>query len=147
MWLTNATLDNEILPVNYSIYRADRDTRGGGVLLAVKNTIPSQLVNSPKDLELVTISLGLNNPVTVCLVYNSPNSSSEYKQSLVNYFQSVIAVSSKLILMGNFNVPGINWATLSGSSTFQINFVIWHSSLTYPNLWINLPTFVVIYLI
>jgi len=78
-WLTDAVLDNEILPVNYSIYRTDRVTRGGGVLLAVKNTVPSQCWESPKDLELVTVVISLNNPVKICLVYNPPNSSLEYK--------------------------------------------------------------------
>ena len=76
-WLTDAILDNEILPINYSIYRADRDTRGGGVLLAVKNTIPSQRIESPKDLEVVSVLIGSNNPVKICVVYNPPNSSIE----------------------------------------------------------------------
>ena len=52
-------LDNEILLVNYSIYRTcgDRDTRGGGTLLDVKNTTPSQCIEFPKDLDLVAVLL------------------------------------------------------------------------------------------
>ena len=47
-WLTDKILDNEILPSDYSIIRKDRHTRGGGVMLAIKNfkscnfAIPSQ---------------------------------------------------------------------------------------------------------
>ena len=33
-WLSDYDFDNEILPTNFSIYRKDRDSRGGGVLLA-----------------------------------------------------------------------------------------------------------------
>ena len=36
-WLSNSILNGEILPSNYTIYRRDRASRGGGVLLAVKD--------------------------------------------------------------------------------------------------------------
>ena len=52
-------------------------------------------------------------------MYNSLNSSPAYEQSLIDYLHSLISASSKLILMGHFNVPDINWATLSGSSMFS----------------------------
>jgi len=72
--------------------------------------------------ELVTVLIGSNNPVIICLVYNPPNSSPEYKHSSIDYLQSLTATSSELILMEDFNVPDINWATWSGSSTFSIEF-------------------------
>ena len=34
-WLTNMISDPEIIPSNYTIYRNDRYTRGGGVLIAI----------------------------------------------------------------------------------------------------------------
>ena len=42
-WLNDNILDSEILSHGYSIYRHDRDSskRGGGVLLAVKQSIES----------------------------------------------------------------------------------------------------------
>ena len=46
-WLTDNIYDNEILPTGYTIFRKDRPSRGGGVLLAVNNTIPCQLISSP----------------------------------------------------------------------------------------------------
>ena len=38
-WLSKDIFDNEIIPSGYTIYRKDRDSRGGGVLLAVKDNI------------------------------------------------------------------------------------------------------------
>jgi len=38
--------------------------------------------------------------------------------SLINYLQSFTANSSELFIMGDFNVPDINWATWSGSAPF-----------------------------
>ena len=50
-------MDNEILPSGFNLYRKDRTTRGGGVMLAVSNNFFSKLVFSPDNLELLTISL------------------------------------------------------------------------------------------
>ena len=41
-WLRNSILNSEILPTGYTIYRFDCPNRGGGVLLAIKETIVSQ---------------------------------------------------------------------------------------------------------
>ena len=61
--------------------------------------------------------IGLH-PVRTCLVYNPPNSYVEYKQSLAiaAYLDNLATKPSPLILMGDFNVPDIIWATLSGST-------------------------------
>ena len=50
--------DHEILPVNFTIYRKDRPSRGGGILVAVSNVFDSVHLSSPADLEIVTIQLG-----------------------------------------------------------------------------------------
>lgn len=42
-WLHDLILDNEILPCGYVIYRNDRSTRGGGVMLAIKDDVVSKL--------------------------------------------------------------------------------------------------------
>lgn len=38
-WLHNNIDDNKLLPNSYNIHRKDRESRGGGVLLAVKSNI------------------------------------------------------------------------------------------------------------
>jgi len=88
--------------------------------LAVKD-ISSQHIESPKGLEVVTVLIGSNNLVKICMVYNPPNSSLEYKHSLINYLQSFTANSSELHY-GDFNVPDIDWATWSSSSPFSDEF-------------------------
>ena len=39
---------------NYKIYRKDRDSNGGGVLLAVHNILPSISININSNLEIVS---------------------------------------------------------------------------------------------
>jgi len=93
--------DNEILHTGFSIYRTDRDTRGGGVLLAISNSIPTRLVESHNSLELVVIYVGLNNPVCICWLYNPPNASINYKQDLITYLSSD---PTPLIIMGDLQM-------------------------------------------
>ena len=43
-WLTDMIFDLEILPTNFTIYRKDRNSRGGGVMIAISNKIHSELI-------------------------------------------------------------------------------------------------------
>ena len=45
-WLSNAVYDHEIIPKNYSIYRKDRKSCGGGVIIAISDSISSNLILS-----------------------------------------------------------------------------------------------------
>ena len=64
-WLSNSVFDCEILPCEYTLYRKDRGSRGGGVLIAVSDSVPSVLISSPEDLEIITVNI----PITLCTVY------------------------------------------------------------------------------
>ena len=78
-WLEGNMLDNEILPKGYTIYLHRRCTRGGGVLIAVEGSVSSQLIDCPKELELLLMQIGFEHPTRICLVYNPPNNCVEYK--------------------------------------------------------------------
>ena len=67
-WLHDYIFDNEILSSGYNIYRKDRNSRGGGVMLAVSNKLFSKLLPTPDNLELLALSLTLNhNEYIICL--------------------------------------------------------------------------------
>ena len=85
-------------------------------MLAVNNTIPCQLISSPSNLEVVCIKLNVSHPITCCVLYNPPNSSSEYCDNLLNFISNISNSSDRLILLGDFNLPDINWNALSGGS-------------------------------
>ena len=118
-WLDGNISDIEILPKGYTIYRHDRCIRDGGVLIAAEGSVSNQLIDCPKELELLAMQIGIKHLTRICLVYNSPNSCVEYKQSLMAYLDNFAANPTPLILMGDFNVPDINWDTLSVSMTFS----------------------------
>ena len=44
-WLSESVFDQEILPINCNIYRKDRHSRGGGVLIAIKDMFPVSVLS------------------------------------------------------------------------------------------------------
>ena len=67
-------------------------------------------------MEALTVQLLLEQPINLCLIYNPPNSESNYLQKLLAYLYDNMQATEEVILLGDFNVPNINWATLSVSS-------------------------------
>ena len=66
-WLSDHVSDGEILP---NEYRKDRPTRGGGVLIAVKSSVPSSSVPSPPDIEVISVEIGTNHDSVLCFMYH-----------------------------------------------------------------------------
>ena len=118
-WLSNFIYDNEILPPSFSIYRHDCKTRGGGILIAIKQTIPSRIISIPDEVEALTVQLMLYEPINLCLIYNPPNCSEVYKQDLLSYLETTMQSLVKTYILGDFNSPDIDWATLSSNCNFS----------------------------
>lgn len=121
-WLSNHIFDNEILPTGYSIYRKDRNSRGGGVLMAIKDNLTCNLMSSPPDIEIITVKISTSVPIFICLVYIPPNSSENYYDSFFHYLFELSNKASPIILVGDFNFPDIDWATYCGSSPISNKF-------------------------
>ena len=120
-WLTKNIFDNEILPINYTIYRNDRGSRGGGVLFAVWDNIISKVLPSPTNVEMLTLEVEVLQKIVISVVYLPPNPSLLLIQSLSSHlfqFQG----SRNIVLLGDFNLPDINWDTLCGNSRVDETF-------------------------
>ncbi len=119
-WLYDSIQDSEILPVNYTVYRNDRGARGGGVLVAVKNSIPSTLIHKSVSLELLTVEISLTPKVQLVCLYVPPNCPTDYQQIFLHYTSNLRTTSeSSTFILGDFNAPDINWNTLHASSSFS----------------------------
>ena len=102
-------------PLAITIYRRDWSFRGGDVMLAVKHSIPSHASNILMESESLCVHIGNENSVTLCLVYVPPNSSETHIQSLCDYISTTVSHSNnKYLLLGDFNLPTINWDILQG---------------------------------
>lgn len=113
-WLSPFIFNNEIISPDFFIYQKDRDNRGGGVFLAVHQSIPSKLILSPASLEIVSVELTIPEKVIICVIYIPPNAPISYTLSVFE-FLSNIAKGSAVIFLGDFNSPDINWNNLNSS--------------------------------
>jgi len=75
------------LPSCYTVLRKDHDSRGCGVLLALKSSLTTMHLPSPSDLEIVLAEIDPN--LLVCLIYCPPNLTDQYNSSLLTYLNSL----------------------------------------------------------
>ena len=67
---TKNDVNNEIKIKGYKVYQEDRNTRGGGVLLAIHKNIPSSRLNIVTNLEAVACTVFYcNKQINICNIY------------------------------------------------------------------------------
>ena len=94
-WLSGLIHDGEILPSKFVLYRKDRPSRGGGVLIAVNDSLPSLCIPSPPNLELLCVKIV---DFVVCCVYVAPNSNLEYTSCLIDFLIYIVSSYCKQCL-------------------------------------------------
>ena len=115
-------------------------SHGGGVLAAVKHNIHATAISRPDHLEAISLCLHLHIPLSVCCVYIPPNPGSIHISSLVSYLSDLAAIPcSDIIVIGDFNLPDIDWDTLSAVSHSSEQFCDFVSTLTSLNWLTSLP--------
>lgn len=122
---THQNISNQYLQIpDYALVsRHDRqDTengRGGGILIYVKSsinacetTIPSNF-NQHASIDIVSPN---SSPISLYVIYRSPNSNATNNDEMVEILKSI---RNPVIVVGDFNYPGINWTTLEGNADSQ----------------------------
>jgi hypothetical protein len=127
-WLSPDINDSEILPTDqFNIYRRDRDSHGGGVLVAIHSSIPSRhrpdLAPSAPDhaIELIVVEILQvhQRKMALVLVYNPPNYSNIEGASKLRESLGAIRNSGceDVCVLGDFNLPNLDIVTNLPSST------------------------------
>jgi exonuclease III len=128
--LTETWLDSSIsvqfqFPTrDYVVHRRDRrqDKLGGGVLLAINDTIKTDPFNfTSKSLELVgAVINSVSKKVLGCACYRPPNDGVEFQQEFNRFLKCASNSNYKdIIILGDFNLPSIKWLYGSGFSVSQ----------------------------
>ena len=99
-WLSENIYDCEILSSDFVIYRKDRSSWGGGVLVAVHRSIYSCLLSSLSHLEILSVRLSLDQELILCSIYVPPNSSEMYLWSLLSYLADLVTSFKQCIFVG-----------------------------------------------
>ena len=106
-WLHEAILDSELEAINYNIFRNDRESRGGGILIAVKETLQTKVIKIPNlQLEFLGIKINVNNKnIYILLAYLPPPVNASSLLNLEQILNQIIFESEDIIiLLGDFNL-------------------------------------------
>jgi len=111
---------------HYKVFRNDRNRYGGGVALLVRNDITVSEVVIPeeyKDLEVCCVDLLLNTDKFRVIVYYRPpyyTSADElYLDRSLRCFTSLMSnATSRVVLVGDFNLPNVDWIHYSAPASF-----------------------------
>lgn len=117
-WLHKDVLDSEVTPPNYTIVRKDREGRGGGVAIMIQNNIQFSALDEVCDVEALWIKTKLNNStVFIGGMYRPPNSPADVMIKLQTYMDLNLRHEDNILLLGDINLPGVDWLSLSPGST------------------------------
>ena len=124
-WLKPTILDSEILPNwDFTIHRRDRakfnDKRGGGVMLAVRNSIPSfRRLDLESAAEILACELRPSGKKKVLFVvfYRPPSSDLSYLKEFTKSLRLVSkAKFDNIVIAGDFNLPNIDWININATT-------------------------------
>ena len=94
------------------------------------NHFIKRLLANP-NLEIITVEIYYKITLTICLVYIPPNASVNQYACLFSYLEG-LNTQDDVIMIGDFNLPDINWPSLCGHSAFSTLFcdLVFHHNLT-----------------
>ena len=115
-WLSSDHLNSELLLDDYDIFRKDRNSHGGGVLLAVKKSLCAEIIPSSSDTESVFCKINIKGkkPIVFGSVYRPPSRTDfDYSLKIVSELHNIFNKfkTASLWFGGDFNLPDINWKT------------------------------------
>jgi hypothetical protein len=113
-WLKNDIDNAEILPSEYTIYRKDRNSRAGGVLLAVKSCSFSNTceVKFDLDLELVAVEIISHSNMKyllACCYKSQQYINCQWVEKFNLFLAKTCSQYSNVLICGDFNFPKIHW--------------------------------------
>lgn len=114
-WLNDGITDAVVSISGYSLYRADRATRGGGVCIFLNDCLFTSFNIATVDLSLRGVE-GLclkvyNHAVclVICCIYRPPNTNFTNDQQLFSELARLSDSHENLLIFGDFNMPDLNW--------------------------------------
>ena len=117
-WLNDNIQDSELFLNNYNIYRTDRATIGDKnahevTLIAVKNTLISEKINSTLPNSCVACKIILNGTQVFLYAFYNPPISSSYRYTIEDFQLLLrnIPKNEPIAICGDLNFPA-NWKTL-----------------------------------
>ena len=147
--LADGITNSQVLPPNYDAIRLDRnrDSRGG-VAIIHKNDLKVTKVYESKTTEFIAAKVECQGrrPVILAAAYRPPSSTLQYAKSLCDDIKALVQKysSNAIWIGGDFNLPDIDWDTLSTKSNQYLKEINTYflDTLSHCNLdqVVNFPT-------
>ena len=126
-WLREDVASEEYFGHFYDVHRCNGGYRGRGVLIAVKSTFTSRVLNlrSPvESVDIVGVKLEYNNNfINVIAIYIPPAKSSDVYEAVFEYLEQRIDLSNRTVIAGDFNIPEYNRMLNISSSQGSLNLL------------------------
>ena len=119
--------DNELNITDYNMFRKDRQSHGGGLIVYTKSNLACIHRDDLETEEIETLWLEVKNnkqkPFLLCYCYRPPSATSTWMESFESMMELAILEAKEIIVMGDFNVNVMNdssstrnWLLTTGSS-------------------------------
>ena len=99
--------DNSIFEKKYNIYRKDRSTRGGGVMIAIKDIYKSILIENDNTFEDLFVEVYIRQfKLLLITLYRPPKQNIDLDKFFIDRFAKIeITYFDTILLIGDLNIP------------------------------------------
>lgn len=121
-WLTPAISSDVVAIANYSLLRNDREGRGGGVALYIKNIFRYERVDIDNNIEEIWIKIYISN-IILCVgtVYRPPRQNFfEFSDHFETSLSLLVPSSNEIVCMGDFNIDLLNDSSRMASAFMSL---------------------------
>ena len=149
-WLKSYHLDAQVAISGYTVVRADRSNRqGGGALLYVDDGIPIEWSSTFDDGRCEALFCRLSScSLNIAVIYRPPDTPSSSFYNSLEFLNKQIERTDPgddLIIMGDFNLPVINWDSIviggrSAENTRSAQALLDFMGSNFLEQFVNLPT-------
>ena len=130
-WLAEDIGSTELFREDFTTFRRDRHTRGGGVFICVKNNIDCSELWIYDDFEIIAVEVKYSDPKytwKIVGIYRAPNEDKRVIESLAAQTGILGNSMKRSIIGGDLNLPNVDWKRVadvtSVTQTF-INRLVW----------------------
>jgi hypothetical protein len=135
-WLSEEINSAEIFRDDYITFRRDRNSRGGGVFICVKNYIDCRELWSDVDFEMLAVEVKSRNSKfawEIVGIYRAPNEDMRAIEKLVVRTEFSGNSTKRSIIGGDLNLPCVDWkgnASSNSGAQALINSLVWENGFT-----------------
>ena len=113
---------------NYNVFRQDRTSaNGGGILLAVKNTLQCKLLNSMSinrcEVLFADVKFTNSEYIRYVVVYRPPDTNLDDSKELFKLIYENLRNIKHFLITGDLNLPDILWNTFSARTQISRDFL------------------------